>query len=141
MKHLVEKRMPANDDKRKWLSVGIAVVVAELLTVWAIYGIGNYGIALFILIPLLVGAVPVPMKELSFWDIDASHLHDYFVSKQGPFELIRLPDGNTSLTGTTWYYHNITPSFYWQMWSSCIIHKIHYRVLSLIKKNAERSGD
>jgi hypothetical protein len=24
---------------------------------------------------------PAPMKELSFWNIDAPHLHDYFVSK------------------------------------------------------------
>ncbi len=319
MKHLTEKWMPANDGKRKWLSVGITVVVAGLLTVWAIYGIGNYGIALFIFVPLLIGAAPVvlygsgkdvskkqawhigfltlgvytagllifaieglicigmaapfgvaltwlgsrlghvlvrrtpgntsttlllliglvpitafvekdiqpplqavvtsidiqaapevvwmhvvafpqldeptewlfkagiaypinatiagrgvgavrhcnfttgsfvepitvwnepnllrftvdeqpePMKELSFWNIDAPHLHDYFVSKQGQFELTRLPDGGTRLTGTTWYYHNISPSFYWQMWSSYILHKIHLRVLSHIKKNAERT--
>lgn len=25
---------------------------------------------------------PAPMKELNFWDIDAPHLHDYFVSKK-----------------------------------------------------------
>ena len=25
---------------------------------------------------------PAPMRELSFWDIDAPHLHDYFVSTQ-----------------------------------------------------------
>lgn len=320
MRHIIEKWMPANDDKRKWLSVGIAVVVAGLLTVWAIYGIGNYGIALFIFVPLLIGAAPVvlygsgkdvskkqawhigvltlgvytagllifaiegviciamaapfglaltwlgtrvgyelvkrtpgnapttlllligvvpitafvekdtqtplqavvtsvdiqaapgvvwkhvvvfpqldeptellfkagiaypinatiagsgvgavrhcnfttgsfvepitvwdephllkfsveeqphPMKELSFWDVDAPHLHDYFVSKQGQFELTNLPNGNTRLTGTTWYYHKIRPSFYWQLWSNYIIHKIHYRVLNHIKNNAEREG-
>jgi hypothetical protein len=80
---------------------------------------------------------PEPMKELSFWDIDAPHLHDYFVSKQGQFKLTELPNGNTLLEGTTWYYHNIKPTFYWQLWSDHIIHKIHERVLTHIKKNAE----
>ncbi|WP_158858847.1 SRPBCC family protein [Lunatibacter salilacus] len=80
---------------------------------------------------------PEPMKELSFWDIDAPHLHDYFVSKQGQFKLTELPNGNTLLEGTTWYYHNIRPTFYWQLWSDHIIHKIHQRVLTHIKKNAE----
>jgi len=80
---------------------------------------------------------PEPMKELSFWDIDAPHLHDYFVSKQGQFKLTKLPNGNTLLEGTTWYYHKIKPAIYWQLWSNFIIHKIHERVLVHIKKNAE----
>lgn len=80
---------------------------------------------------------PEPMKELSFWDVDAPHLHDYFVSKQGQFKLTRLPNGKTLLEGTTWYYHNIKPAVYWQLWSDYIIHKIHNRVLGHIKKNSE----
>lgn len=84
-----------------------------------------------------VAEQPKPMKEISFWDIDAPHLHDYFVSKQGQFKLTELPSGNTLLEGTTWYYHNIRPTFYWQLWSDPIIHKIHQRVLTHIKKNAE----
>lgn len=81
---------------------------------------------------------PVPMKELSFWDINAPHLHDYFVSKKGQFKLIVLPNGKTLLEGTTWYYHNIRPNFYWQVWSNYIIHKIHDRVLKHIKENSEK---
>lgn len=80
---------------------------------------------------------PAPMKELSFWDIDAPHLHDYFVSTQGQFKLTALPNGKTLLEGTTWYYHNIKPAFYWQVWSDHIIHKIHDRVLTHIKTNSE----
>lgn len=80
---------------------------------------------------------PVPMQELSFWDIDAPHLHDFFVSKRGQFKLSTLPNGNTLLEGTTWYYNNIYPAFYWKWWSDYIIHKIHYRVLNHIKINAE----
>jgi len=80
---------------------------------------------------------PAPMKELSFWDIDTPHLHDYFVSKQGQFKLTRLANGNTLLEGTTWYYHNIRPAFYWRLWSNYIVHKIHERVLVHIKKKSE----
>ncbi|WP_369753668.1 hypothetical protein [Flavobacterium sp. WC2409] len=81
---------------------------------------------------------PAPMKELSFWNIDAPHLHDYFVSKKGQFKLTKLENGKTLLEGTTWYYHNIKPMFYWQVWSDFIIHKIHDRVLTHIKKNSEQ---
>jgi hypothetical protein len=80
---------------------------------------------------------PAPMKELSFYDIDAPHLHDYFVSKQGQFKLSKL--GNkTLLEGTTWYYHDIRPVFYWRLWSEYIVHKIHMRVLTHIKETTER---
>lgn len=81
---------------------------------------------------------PAPMKEISFWDIDAPHLHDYFVSTQGQFKLIALADGKTRLEGTTWYYHKIQPAFYWRLWSNYIIHKIHERVLKHIKVNSEK---
>jgi hypothetical protein len=80
---------------------------------------------------------PAPMKELSFWDIDAPHLHDYFVSKKGQFKLTTLPNGHTLLEGTTWYCHDIKPEFYWRIWSNEIIHKIHERVLKHIKTNSE----
>jgi hypothetical protein len=81
---------------------------------------------------------PEPLKEISFWDIDAPHLHDYFVSKQGQFKLTKLKNGHTLLEGTTWYYHNIRPEFYWKLWSNYIVHKIHFRVLEHIKKNSEK---
>jgi len=80
---------------------------------------------------------PAPMKEISFWDVNAPHLHDYFVSKQGQFKLTKLANGNTLLEGTTWYYHNIRPEFYWSIWSNHIVHKIHERVLVHIKKTSE----
>ncbi|MBK9248241.1 MAG: hypothetical protein IPM69_09060 [Ignavibacteria bacterium] len=80
---------------------------------------------------------PGPMKELSFWDIKAPHLHDYFVSKQGQFTLTAQANGTTRLEGTTWYYHKIAPAFYWEIWSNYIVHSIHQRVLSHIKSNAE----
>jgi len=53
---------------------------------------------------------PIPMKELSIWDIDAPHLHDYFISKKGEFRLLKLKNGDTQLIGTTWYYNDIKPT-------------------------------
>lgn len=84
-----------------------------------------------------VRSQPAPMKELSFWDIDAPHLHDFFVSEKGQFKLTALPGGKTLLEGTTWYHHDIKPVFYWKIWSDLIIHKIHERVLTHIKRNSE----
>lgn len=92
------------------------------------------------LLKFAVQEQPAPMKEISFWDIDAPHLHDYFVSKQGQFRLVKLKNGYTRLSGTTWYYHNIRPAFYWRIWSNYIIHAIHERVLSGIKANAEKGN-
>ena len=86
-----------------------------------------------------VAEQPAPLKELSFWDINAPHLHDYFVSKEDQFKLVELPNGHTLLEGTTWYYHDIKPAFYWRIWSDYIIHKIHRRVLEHIKTNAENA--
>lgn len=83
---------------------------------------------------------PEPMKELSFWDIDAPHLHDYFVSKKGQFKLTKLQNGQTKLEGTTWYYHDIKPGLYWQVWSDWIIHSIHKRVLNHIKVSSENEN-
>jgi hypothetical protein len=71
------------------------------------------------------------------YQIDAPHLHDYFVSKKGQFKLTKLANGNTLLEGTTWYYHNIRPAFYWRLWSNYIVHKIHERVLVNIKEKSE----
>lgn len=80
---------------------------------------------------------PLPMTEISIWDVNAPHLHDYFTSTRGQFELTQLENGNVELTGTTWYYHRIRPAFYWRIWSKYIIHKIHERVLIHIKENSE----
>ncbi len=82
---------------------------------------------------------PEPMKELSFYNLHPNHLHGYFVSKQGQFKLTTLPNGNTLLEGTTWYYNKIKPSFYWTLWSDFIVHKIHQRVLDHIKLISENN--
>ena len=81
---------------------------------------------------------PAPMNELSpYSHIEPPHLHGYFESHQGQFQLTELPDGGTRLEGTTWYSHALWPQFYWHHWSDYIIHTIHMRVLRHIKAVAE----
>lgn len=81
---------------------------------------------------------PEPMTEMSFYDIHPTHLHGYWVSKQGQFKLTALPNGHTLLEGTTWYVNKIKPDIYWTTWSDYIVHKIHNRVLEHIKVQSEK---
>lgn len=81
---------------------------------------------------------PPPMTELTIYEqIDAPHVEGFFRSKNGQFKLMELADGNTLLEGTTWYTHDIWPTWYWRLWSDAILHRIHQRVLAHIKAEAE----
>jgi len=93
------------------------------------------------LLKFSVDEQPEPMKELSFYDIHPSHLHGYWVSKQGQFKLTQLANGHTLLEGTTWYINKIKPGFYWTIWSDYIVHKIHTRVLEHIKSQSEQQKE
>ena len=80
---------------------------------------------------------PPPMKELSPYDIHPPHLDGHLESKRGEFLLERMEGGNTRLTGTTWYKHNMWPAFYWKAWSDFLIGRIHRRVLDHVKNLSE----
>jgi uncharacterized membrane protein YhaH (DUF805 family) len=89
-----------------------------------------------------VTANPAPLNELSpYGNIQPTHLHGYFVSKQGQFLLTALPGGRTRLEGTTWYQHTMWPAAYWHLWSDYIIHRIHLRVLEHIRVAAESANN
>lgn len=85
-----------------------------------------------------VTSQPSPMKESSWYpDLHPAHLDGFLVSEGGEFALVALPGGRTRLTGTTWYRHEIRPSWYWRFFSDAIIHRIHERVLSHVKRLSE----
>jgi hypothetical protein len=88
-----------------------------------------------------VAEQPATMKEISLYDLHPNHLHGYFVSKKGQFKIIRLKNGQTLLEGTTWYYNKIKPNLYWNIWSDYIVHRIHERVLTNIKLQAEKAAN
>jgi len=85
----------------------------------------------------VTGSAP-PMREWSpYGEIVTKHLHGYFVSREGQFQLTRLPNNHTLVDGTSWYQHGLWPAEYWRWWSDAIIHRIHMRVLTHIKTLAE----
>lgn len=82
---------------------------------------------------------PPPMIEWSIYQhLKIAHMDGYFRSERGQFKLEELPNSQTLLVGTTWYHHDIWPSLYWKQWSDYILHRIHVRVLTHIKRKAER---
>ncbi len=57
----------------------------------------------------------VPMREVTFYGkLDAPHLHDYFHSAYGQFEIIEKNGNTCELVASTQYTYKITPQFYWQ---------------------------
>ncbi len=83
---------------------------------------------------------PEPMREWSPYHLHPAHLDHYLVSHRGQFQLQALPDGRTSLEGTTWYTNRMWPAPYWNLWSDWIIQRIHRRVLTHIQTLAESPG-
>ena len=52
----LDKILPSDNKKRKIVAVAITVFLAGLLSLWGIYGVGQYGLALFIFTPMFIGA-------------------------------------------------------------------------------------
>jgi hypothetical protein len=80
-----------------------------------------------------------PMREWSpYGEIVTKHLHGYFISREGQFQLTQLANNHTLVEGTSWYEHGLRPAEYWRWWSDAIIHHIHMRVLRHIKTLSEQ---
>lgn len=84
---------------------------------------------------------PPTLEEWNpFREVHPPHLEGTFVSERGEFRMEELPGGGTRLAGTTWYRNRMWPSFYWNLWSDAIVHRIHLRVLRHVKRTAEHPG-
>ena len=85
-----------------------------------------------------VASQPPPMQEWSpFKNVHPPHLDVSLRSRRGEFRLIPLEGGRTRLEGSTWYELSIEPRAYWRLWTDEIIHQIHDRVLSHIRRRSE----
>lgn len=80
---------------------------------------------------------PVPMFEISPYDIHPPHLDSAVQSQRGEFLIIDLGNGQVELTGNTWYRIAMEPEPYWGWLSDSMIHLIHKRVLNHIKNQVE----
>jgi len=86
-----------------------------------------------------VAEQPDPLFELTpYRYVHPPHLEHSLRSTHGEFLLIELPDGRTRLEGRTWYRLEMLPQWYWTIWSDALIHRIHERVLTHIKRLSER---
>jgi hypothetical protein len=85
-----------------------------------------------------VTSQPAPLEEWSpYASVAAPHLDGYFLSRRGEFRLVELADGRIRLEGSTWYEMRMFPEAYWSLFGDAIISRIHARVLSHIRDQAE----
>ncbi len=85
-----------------------------------------------------IDAQPDPMRELTLYrTVRQPHLDGSVRNRRGELTLTELPGGRTRLTGRSWYEVQIAPESYWRLWSDLFIHKIHERVLAVVKARAE----
>lgn len=84
---------------------------------------------------------PPPMKELNpFVDVDPPHLHGFYQSVGGQFELKTLPSGETLVTRSSSYQHGLFPAEYWRLWTDYVARRGHVHVLGVLKQSAEISA-
>ncbi len=82
---------------------------------------------------------PPSMEETGLYGpIQTAHLTGYFLCERGEFNLERLPNGDTRLSGTSWYANRIAPDFYWHLWTDSIVEAVHVRVMNEIRNRAEK---
>jgi uncharacterized protein YndB with AHSA1/START domain len=93
------------------------------------------------LLGFTIDAQPDPMRERTIYrTVRQPHLDGYVRNVRGELSVESLPDGRTRLTGRSWYRVRIAPETYWRLWSDLFIHRIHGRVLEVVKARAERPG-
>ena len=59
---LFDRLLPDKDRPLQLVAVGFTALVAGLMILWVIYCMQQYGLALFVFIPLFIGVVPVIIR-------------------------------------------------------------------------------
>jgi len=81
---------------------------------------------------------PPPLRELNpISQPDPPHLHGFYRSLRGEFELVGSGD-RTRVWRRTWYQHNLYPAAYWRLWCDLIARRAHQYVLQEVKAIAEQ---
>ncbi len=81
---------------------------------------------------------PDPMRELTLYHtVRQPHLDGYVRNLRGEFVVEALPGGRSRLVGRSWYRVRLAPESYWRLWGDFLLHKLHARVLRVVKTRAE----
>ena len=84
-------------------------------------------------------STPAPLQELNpFGKTDPPHLHGFYRSVGGEFELIPLGSDSTRVTRSSSYQHNLYPAYYWKLWCDYVARRGHIHVLNVLREDAER---
>jgi hypothetical protein len=87
----------------------------------------------------VISDVPA-MHELSPYEhVHAPHVVGYFRTLETSFELVRRPDGSTDVNERTSHELRLDPILYWMPLARWVIHQNNARVLSHIRRQAERN--
>ncbi len=89
---------------------------------------------------VVIETPPTMVEQNPFGHVDAEHLDGYFEAQRGRFVLTALPNGRTRVEGTTWFFQNIWPQWYWRPIALNSVSKVHCRVLEHIKFLSERDA-
>jgi hypothetical protein len=86
-----------------------------------------------------VTSTPPPLHELNpISQPDPPHLHGFYKSLRGEFELAASSDNGTRVWRRTWYQHNLYPADYWRLWCDLIARRAHQYVLGEVKMLSEQ---
>jgi len=82
---------------------------------------------------------PAPLKELNpFREAAPPHLHGFYRSVGGEFELTPAGNGATRVIRRSSYQHHMYPAWYWRIWCDYVASRGHIYVLGVLKESAER---
>ena len=88
---------------------------------------------------VVVTDVPA-MRELSpYRHVHAPHVVGYFSTTYTSFELLPLADGGTQVVERTSHELRLEPALYWLPLARWVLHENNTRVLTYIRRHAERS--
>ncbi|HZF13171.1 MAG TPA: hypothetical protein VFE33_30640 [Thermoanaerobaculia bacterium] len=83
-------------------------------------------------------STPPPLQELNpFHKTDPPHLHGFYRSVSGRFELQSLGPQRTLVTRHSSYQHHLFPAAYWRIWCDYVARRGHLHVLNVLKHAAE----
>ena len=84
-------------------------------------------------------STPAPLKELNpFREVDPPHLHGFYRSVGGEFELRAVGPGRTEVIRGSSYQHHMFPAWYWRIWCDYVASRGHIYVLGVLRDAAER---